>query len=337
MNIGIIFSLASLVMVLLHFTVGRATDYFDRRYATSFFFMLRSLANFFMPLSTSALSFSFLRGISSFCSKTYTTLKESLIGDLLKAKERSSLFRLLGQVRVASRATAMLVGFLVAKFVSLEWCFYASSALLVLATFFVFLLPKPKKTKLEKERKLFFKIKLSSSFLKVSIIGVLAGLTFTSSYYPGFFLLADKLGFSKELLFIPFLVAYSVSSLLFFLFKNKLKQVESKKLMLYGFYAFSLSVFFYSLATTKEVFIVILTSSVFSYTIFWVGFKDSLVQATSDRQRGGQLSAFKIFDNIGKFLGPLIGGTLASINLSFSFYPSLVFLLIVLVLQKLLV
>jgi predicted MFS family arabinose efflux permease len=210
------------------------------------------------------------------------------------------------------RALAMLIGALVSSYLGYVFGFYIASFCLFVAgiIFYVFYnerkkkrLQKVKKSLLLPSRKIF-----TRNFSVASAIAFIGAFVFTFVYYPGFFILAKKLGVEAEHLFVILFFLYISSSALIHFIRRIIEGASEIRVVKLGLVAMAFSVACYSISFSKPLFIFSIFSLGISYYVWRISFKVMLFNSTSSKQRGEQLGFVKTLEGIADILGPVFGG-----------------------------
>lgn len=320
-EIGLIFSIASLILLISRTFIGKISDILGRKMIMSLGLLIRSLTVPFYPIMSKLYEFSILKGLQELSNTLTSSVEDAIQADIFKKKIRARILAKLGTVYPLSRALGAMIGFFVVTYLSLIHGFYISALVLFVSflVFFLFFEEKKKKIKIPKFR---FSIhRYSRSFKLICLIGLLASINFTASYFPGFFILAKNLGISESLLFLLFLGDYLISSVFAYQSKEWIDKFGRKKTVFAGCLTFSLFIILYPFSSSITQFFLVLLGVSISYYIWRIAFKTVLMDETVERMRGEQIGFSKTIEGIGDMIGPFIGGFLIdTVSLSSAFF-----------------
>jgi len=148
-------------------------------------------------------------------------------------------------------------------------------------------------------------------------------LCFNIAYLPAFFILANKhLGIQTNTLFLLFLVAYILSTLLVHYTSKVTYSFGKIKILAAATFTTAVFGFLYAFAQSILVFSIALIGISLSLYVWRVSFKTISMDLARPRIRGEQLSFIQTMSGFGNVLGPLISGLL--IDLFFIQAPFLV-------------
>lgn len=317
-EIGLIFSIASFILLILRTFVGKLSDVFGRKIIMSFSLFLQSISVSLYPTITKIYEFSLVKGLQEVSGTLSESVKDAIIADVFGRKIRAKIMSKLGTVFPWSRALGAMVGFFIVTYIGLIHGFYFAAMALFLSfiLFSIFIEEKRKTVK----AKIIFKLSLkkySKKFLTVAIIGAIQALIFTCAYFPAFFVLAKKLEITESLLFVLLIIDYIISGFFVYWSGRWIDKFGRTKTLLLSFFAFSLFTFFYPFSSNILEFLFVLLGVSLAFYLYWIAFKTVLMDFSDRKYRGEQIGFAKTLEGIGSMFGPILGGFLID-NLSLS-------------------
>lgn len=323
-QIGLIFSIASLILVISRFFIGKISDVVGRKTIMSGGLLLESITILFYPVISKFYQFSLVKGLQEVSSTLSDSVKDALIADIFKKRIRSTVIRKLGNAIPIGKAFAMLVGFGVTTYFSLVTGFYVAAFSLFISSVLFLLFIKEVKTKSKNQLKTKFSLRKYPTIFRIMImVGFLQAITFTMAYFPGFFVLARSLGITENLLFLILFLVYVSGGAIIFLTKRFIDKTEKLKLTLVSMATFSFFIILYSFSKSMLQLSIILFFVHLFYAYYWIGFKTILLDSATKRFRGEQLGFYKTMEGAGGLIGPAVGGFLIdTVSLSSVFLVS---------------
>ncbi len=306
-EIGLIFSLAGLILAIVRFLVGKFSDLRSRKSLMSLGLLADSIATAFYPAVSTLAQFSVIRGIKDVAYNITSTMEDALIGDSFPRGIRPRILARLGTIFPLGRALAAITGFLVVTCLSVIHGFYVAAASLFLAFLIFTTFYKEKRIKRVTEFR-FTTRNISKSLVIVSLIGLTNTLAFTVAYFPGFFILADSLGLTEADLFLMFLLTYTISSLFAWRTEALIKRHGNETVLSLGILIYGLFTILYTQATSIVVFYLTLLGVAISFYIFNICFRIALLDHTSSSHRGEQVGFSRMVTHLGSIAGPVTGG-----------------------------
>ena len=308
-EIGLIFSVAGLILALFKFIIGKFSDIRGRKSFMSLGLLADSIATLFYPAVSSLAQFSIIKGVKDVAYNVTNTMEDALAGDAFPRRIRTRILSRLGTALPLGRAIAAITGFLIVTYLTVIHGFYVASASLFLI-FLIFTLFY-RERKAEKITTFRFTTKnISKPLMIVALISMCNSVTFTMAYYPGFFVLAESLGLAEAQLFLMFILTYIISSFFAWRTETWIGRHGNEKVMGLGILGYGLFTMLYSQASTITLFFISLLGVAISYYVFNICFRIALLDRTSTKHRGEQVSFSKMISQIGYVLGPLAGGLL---------------------------
>jgi MFS family permease len=308
-EIGLIFSLAGLILALFRFLVGKSSDIKGRKSFMSMGLLADSIATAFYPAVSSLAHFSIIKGIKDVAYNITGTMEDALVGDAFPRRIRTRILSRLGTIFPLGRAVAAITGFLVVTYLSVTHGFYvaAASLFLIFLIFTVFY----KEKKVRRITQFRFTTKnISRPLLLISLIGLCNSLAFTMAYYPGFFILAGSLGLNEADLFLMFLLTYIISSFFAWRTEGWIKKHGKEMVLSLSALGYGLFTMLYTQAASTATFYLALLGVAISYYVFSICYKNILLDSTTTKHRGEQVGFSKMISQLGTVAGPLAGGLL---------------------------
>ena len=308
-EIGLIFSLAGIILALFRFLVGKLSDLKGRKIIMSLGLLTDSIATAIFPAVSTITHFSIIKGIKEISYNLTSTMEDALMGDSFPRRIRSRILARLGTIFPLGRALGAITGFLVVTYLSVIHGFYAAAASLFLA-FIVFTVFYKEKTLKRITSYRFTTRNISRPLLIVSLIGIANALTFSIAYYPGFFILSRSLGLTEADLFLMFLSAYILSSLFAWRTDAWIKTHGTETVLGLGALCYGLFTMLYALANNVPIFYLTLLGVAVSFYVFRICYKIVLLNSTVTKHRGEQVGFYKMTMSLGTMAGPITGGLL---------------------------
>jgi MFS family permease len=308
-EIGLIFSMAGLILALFRFLVGKLSDLGGRKTLMSLSLLADSVATFFYPSVSTLAHFSIIKGIKDVAYNVTSTIEDALVGDSFPRRIRPRILARLGTIFPLGRALAAITGFFVVTYLSVTHGFYVAAASLFLI-FLIF-------TIFYRERKVrritpfrFTTENISKALMIVSLISLANSLAFNIAYYPGFFILADSLGLAEADLFLMFLLTYIISSLFAWRTEGWIKRHGKETVLGAGILGYGLFTMLYAFANSIMLFYLVLLGIAISFYVYRICYKIVLLDNTSSKARGEQVGFSKMLSHLGSIAGPVTGGLL---------------------------
>jgi len=211
-QIGLVFSIASIILLFSRILIGKLSDIFGRKNIFSLGLLINSISTSLFPFLTKVSEFGIVKGIKEIGETLSDSIHDAIQADVFKKKIRARILAKLGAIVPAGRALSTIIGFLVVTYFSLSFGFYVAALVVFIEFLVFFLFFKEKKVKIKRKFKFSFK-GYSREFIIIALIGFLMTLNFTCAYFPAFFILAESLGITSALLFILLFFDYIVSSM----------------------------------------------------------------------------------------------------------------------------
>jgi MFS family permease len=319
-QMGIIFSMASVILLLSKILIGKLSDVFGRKKIFSLGLLINSVSISLFPSLTKVYQFGIVKGMKEIGETLSDSVIDAIQADVFKKRVRAKILSKLGALVPSGRALATIIGFLVTAYVSLAFGFYLASLVVFFEFLIFFLFFEEKKVRVKKFE---FSIKVySKRFLLVAFIGFLISLNFTSSYFPGFFILAkEKLKITSSLLFILLFFDYLISSIFTWWSGKWIDKIGRRRVLFLGIIGIAIFTFLYPFSSNIIQFFLIMVGISVSFYIWRVAYKTVLMDLTISKYRGEQIGFSKTLQGIGNMIGPIIGGFLIdSISLSSAFF-----------------
>jgi len=321
-EIGLIFSVASLILLISRTFIGKLSDVFGRKMIMSLGLFIQSVSVSFYPIVSKLHEFSIVKGLQEISGTLTSSVEDAIKADVFKKKIRAKILAKLGTIFPLSRALGAVVGFLVVTYLSLNHGFYIAGLALFISffVFFVFFREKKKKIKIKSWLKFSIK-KYSRSFKIITLVGILQQITFAAAYFPGFFILAKNLGITENLLFLLLLGDYLISGAFAYWSGKWIDKFGRTKTVFAGCLGIAIFIGMYSFSSSIIQFFLTLLGVSISFYIWRIAFKTVLMDNTIKKVRGEQIGFSKTIQGIGDIIGPVIGGFLIdTISLSSAFF-----------------
>lgn len=323
-QIGIVFSLASFVLVISRFFIGEISDYIGRKDIMSLGLFLQSLSTLLFPLASRIYEYAFIKGLKDLAKTLESSVKGAIKADTFKKKRRARFLGKLESMVPLGRLIATPIGFFVVSF-SIIYGFYTAAGALFLAFLVFTLFFESDKIKRREKIKINFKpSKYSKKFKALVMTGFFQSLVYGIAYLPAFFILAEKvLEIETSFLFALFFVSYSLSTLLVYPSGRWIDKIGRVNVTCFGVLLFSSGIFFYTLVGNWLEFLVVLCFISASFYLWRVAYKTSLYDSTIKKIRGEQIGFYKMSTGIGGIIAPLVGGFLIdAVSLNSAFLTS---------------
>lgn len=310
MQIGVVFSVASLFLVFSRIFFGKISDKYGRKFIMSSGLFLSSLAMFLYPFAQKLIQFISLKSVEEISSTLVNSVKTAIHADVFSKKIRArAMSRITSSIRIG-RLVGMIIGLFVVTFISLRFSFFFASVFTFLAFLSFSLFYKEKRRKYQK-----IKIKLrkrySPTFLSLVFISFILSITFTMAHYPAFFILAKNYLFiSPQLLYLLLIVTYVGSAIAAWKGSKVIKNIGIKKVIYLGLVIFSLLTILYPFSRNVMDFLIVMLSISAVYAVWYIAFKVALMNETRLEVRGEQIGLYSMIEASGNMIGPLIGGFL---------------------------
>lgn len=308
-EIGIVFSLAGIILALFRFLVGKLSDIRGRKTLMSLGLLADSVATLFYPAVSTLSHFSIIKGIKDVAYNVTSTMEDALVGDSFPRRIRPRILARLGTILPLGRALAAITGFLVVTYLSVIHGFYvaAASIFLIFLIFTIFY----KEKRVRRITSFSFTTKnISRPLVIVSLISLANSLAFNAAYFPGFFILAGSLGLAEADLFLMFLLTYIISSLFAWRTEGWIKKHGRESVLSIGILGYGLFTMLYAFANSTALFYFVLLGVAISFYVYNICYKIVLLDNTSSRTRGEQVGFSKMLSHLGSIAGPVTGGLL---------------------------
>lgn len=311
-QIGLVFSLASVFLIIARTYIGKLSDITGRKGIMSIGLLISSVVTAFYPLAQKLYHFVILKGFQETSDTLTGSVETSLQADVFKKSIRAKIMARLGSLVPFARAIAMILGYAVLTLLTIQYSFYLAASLTFLAFLIFHIFFKEKRAVVNNQFKFSLNpFKYSKTFNILVLIGFIQALTFGAAYFPGFFILAENyLKISPQNLFILFLISYVISSIAVYSSGRWIDRFGRKKISLFGIFFFNLFALLYIFAKNMFQFLIVLVCISLVYYIWRVAYKTAIMDETKTKIRGEQLGFYKTVEGFGTMIGPLIGGLL---------------------------
>lgn len=321
-QIGLMFSFASLLLILSRFFVGRLSDVWGRKGIMSIGLLLQSVFVSLYPHLQSIYTFGLVKGLKEASETLSKSVKDSMLADTFRKKERAKVMAKLGSLLPLGRALGSLAGFIITLYFALATGFYLAS-FLVLGAFLVlvFFFPErfPKKA-VRSGVSLTLK-QYSRNMVLVAIIGFLLSVSYTAAYFPAFFILARSLGITTSLLFLLLLGDYIISWVFAYSSHRWIDRISKTRIIVGTSAVFSVLTVLYPFASDVLQFFLVLVGISLAFYVWRIAFKVVMMDASKPGVRGEQIGFVKTLQGLGDVAGPVVGGFLIDlISLSSAFW-----------------
>jgi len=317
LQIGSIFSIASFVLIVSRFFIGKLSDAIGRKKLMLTSLLIQFISIGLFPFVNKFYEFAIIRVLKDTAETITKTVKDAILADTFRKRIRLKVMATLGTVFPFSRAVGMVIGFILATYLSLAYSFYFSSILILIAMAMFSLYGKENKCKV----KWGFSFNISKNMKIVGLIAFFVSLNFTITYLPAFFILAKNLSAKTNELFIIFLLGYVASTIVAYTIRNKISKFGKKQTLCFTTFLFSFFILMYPFAENVFYLSVLLVLISIAYHVWRICFKTIMMDNTIKNKRGEQIGFVKTVQGLGDAMGPLIGGFLIDfVSLSYAFF-----------------
>lgn len=235
----------------------------------------------------------------------------AIITDMVNEEQRAKAMALMGGSIGIAFALSMVLGPLIAGHFGVNWLFYLTAILSIIAIFLlIFYVPNPPKITYEHEKNIgFFEIMRDKNLFSMNITNFLQKGLMTLAFLIIPILMVHKFGWNSQELYKAYAPAMICGLLVMgpsAIFGEK--KGKSKLILSIGILCFIFS--YLLLGYTNDVFWFI-----FGVVVFFIGFNvhEPIMQSMTSKyakahQKGASLGLFNAFGYAGTFLGGMLGG-----------------------------
>ncbi len=315
-QMGVIFSGASLSLVVSRFLIGKLSDIVGRKPIMSVGALMSSISVVLYPFCASAKQFLLAKSVKEVANTLTSSVFDAIQADEFEGEMRKMYVRIVGTVYPAGRAIGVVAGFLISTYLTYIYGFYVAAAFLLMATVIFTLFYRPKRKKHGKSYTN-FGIKVSvrtcrKDFLAACVAVFTGSVTFTLVYYPSFFIRAKELGLDAPHIFATMFVTYAAASILIHACKERIEKTESGRIMVAGLLIMGLITLLYTYGSAF-VFILAFFGIALTYYVWRIHLKDYLYSTAEPNRRGERLGFVKTVEGVGAVLGPILGGVIVEV------------------------
>jgi|GEM_PF-2214872 len=309
-QIGLVFSAAAVVLLLLNPVVGRLSDRHGRKFVMSLSMLINSVCITAYPFLSRITEFAVVKSLQDTSFSIKAGLEDSLQADKFPKKLRPAYLISLGKILVFSRGFGSVVGVLVAVYLSVTLGFFTAAAFTFAALAVFALLYKEDRIKKGKKTK-FNPLNYPRRFKFVALSAFVISFTFSLTYAPAFFILAERyLGISAGDIFALLLISHVITFVAIQAVERRVKSFGRKDIFSLSFVVLGFSTLAY--AAAKDVFLLaiamIFVSAAFQ---FWrISFKTIMMDSAERKRRGEQIGLIKTLHGVGDASGAAAGGLL---------------------------
>jgi DHA1 family multidrug resistance protein-like MFS transporter len=308
-EIGLIFSAATLILVVLRTFIGKLSDRYGRKIVMSAGLLVDSLSSAIYPFVSRLSEFAVVKGLEEISTTLIQSVQDSMQADSFSKSERPRYLITLGKAYTLSRAITAVLGILITTYLTLVYGFYIAAAATFIAFLVFFLLYKEERIKVKHEKSQTFRY--SRRLNSIAVIGFLTSFVFGIMYFPAFFVLGEKyLGLGANAIFLLFLFGYIISAFIIHFAEKRTKNFGTRRIMVGTTIAFALFSFFY-LFSNLVLFSVAAIGIAVAYYVWRIAYKTVVMDAAKPSERGEQLGFVQTMQGVGDVVGPLAGGLLA--------------------------
>lgn len=308
-EMGLIFSIASIILIVSRTYIGKASDRFGRKKILGIGLLIESVSVSFYPSISRLWEFSIVKGIKEVGETVSYSVRDALVADSFEKKIRAGVLSKLGTALPMSRALAAIVGIVITTYLSLVYGFYVAAVLIFFGFLVLFLFFKEEKTAPSKQARR-TGIRYSKAFKLSTVIHFFSSLNFSVAYLPAFFLLAKSLGIMENTLFLLFLISYIISSGLTYWSGKWIDRIGRANTLAMTSLTTTVFTFMYMFANDISIFFIALLGVAASYYLWRVSFKTVLMDSTEPGIRGEQMGLNNTIGGLGDIIGPMLGGLL---------------------------
>ncbi|MDP3941646.1 MAG: MFS transporter [bacterium] len=335
--VGAIIASFSLFQFLFGPILGRLSDKYGRRPVLILSSLLNSVSYFFIfffPQLWVLFAARMLAGIGS----SNISVAQAYIADSSKEHERTKAFGLMGSIFGLGFIVGPLLGGFVSYQFSISAAFIIPAVLsLINAVLIYFILPESNKS-LQKHIKIeFFNVKIAREVMKPKNIAFLILLfmfvNFSLSLIIGVFSLLghQKFGWDEGQNGLYFgLIGLSSFTTQMFLIRQLVKKISEVQMIKLGLVVFSISIVVMGLSPLQAFVILAGVTTPFAVSLMMINTQSLISLESKPEEQGMVLGITQSFGALGMVFGPLIGGTIGSVNLSLPFVLSGIMTLVIL-------
>jgi len=323
-EIGAVFSIAFLVLVLFRFVIGKISDALGRKWPISLGMLIESIAIALFPSFRSITGYGLAKAIKEVGETLRKSVKDALIADVFEEKQRIKILSKLVAITPLSRAVGSLIGFVVTAYLTITHGFYTAAVFVFIGFLAFTLFFKEPHIKAANHK---FKIKkpIRNTAL-LALIGFFVSISFTSAYFPGVFSLAKNIGITTQNLFLLILVSYLISTTTTYKSKKLVEHLGFLKTVFVMCAIFSIITALYGLVYNILHFFLVFTGLSIFFFIWQIGYRTATMNLIPAKQRGGQIGVIKTVQGLGDMIGPVFGGFIAdTFTLNLTFFTAGVF------------
>jgi len=306
-QIGGIFSLAAIVMMLARFMISKLSDKWGRKKILVMGGFLSSISSALYPAASRFYDYAVINSAQDFGRKAMASVWNSMIGDKFKGKQRTSAIAVMGTFLPASRAVAAVFGIVITTFLSVVYGFYIAAASLFIVTVIILLFYKEDGF-VKSEKKAISFSGITAPILLISLVGFANAVNFTMAYTPAFFVLSRSLGLTENNLFFYYLLAYIIS--IFFAYKTGswIEKHGKERMIALSIGLTGVFVLLYSMVNSISLLLLPMIGIAVSFYVYSIAFRNVLIDLTDDDKRGEQTGFSGLLSDIGAIIGPILGG-----------------------------
>ncbi len=184
-EIGAIFSLGALVLVILRTVIGRISDRYGRKKVLSLSLLINSITSAVYPFASKLYEFATVKGAEEISRTLKEGVDESIQADAFPRKSRPEYLIKMGKAFPISRAIAAVLGIIITAYFSLVYGFYAA-AVSMLVAFIVFTLFYHEENSIkEKPISKINPLKYGKKFNYITVVGFITAVAFGCNVFPG--------------------------------------------------------------------------------------------------------------------------------------------------------
>jgi multidrug resistance protein len=328
MEIGILFSSFSLVVLLLTFPIGLLSDYIGRKPFIIGGLFLLVFSSLLYGLSNSLTLLIVSRSLQGLAATFTYSVCFAFIADIYPPDKRGTTMGIIGAAVGAGMIAGPMIGGLLAEWVSYSFPFYflaALSAIFLVPSFFLLKEPlSPQKENKQKSiqlRRLFLNQNLLATLIVITIVS--AGWAILESLYPRY--LSSTSGYGMGLMGVLFIVSIIIFTPVRVISGRISDKIGRKIPFIIGLIILTGITPFVPYATNLFPIILVLSLFFFAFGMIF-GTTMPLIADTvtfsgyQDDPYGSASGMYNVSWAIGFFFGPLAGGAIVDfLNIKFLF------------------
>lgn len=327
--VGAIIAIFALCQFIFGPILGRLSDKYGRRpilIGSSFINSISYFLIFFFPQLWMLFFARMLAGIGS----SNISVAQAYIADTSTTHERTKKLGFIGAAFSLGFIVGPLLGGVVSSQFSISTAFVIPAVFSLVNTVLIFLiLPESNKT-LQKHIKVeFFNLKVTREVLRPKNIAFLLLLfffvQFSLSLIVGVFSLLGQAKFgwdSAQNGYFFGLIGLSSFLTQAFGIRLLLKKITEVQMIKIGLFLFSISIVLMGISPFVWIMIVVGALTPFAVSLITINTQSLISLESKQEEQGIVLGVAQSFGSLGSVFGPLIGGTIATINLSAPFVMS---------------